>query len=59
MRNFEQQKELAKMGYNNQYNLANLGFNQDMAKLGLQNQFTASQNAIKNQIDQIKSLTDT
>ena len=59
LRNFEQQKELAKMGYTNQYNLANLGFNQDMAQLRATQAFTASQNAIKNQIDQIKSLTDT
>ena len=55
LRNFEQQKELAKMGYHNQYNLANLGFNQDMAKLGMQQAFTSGQNATAQQNEMIKA----
>ena len=49
LRNFDQQKELAKMGYNSQYNLANLGFNQDMAKLRATQAFTAGQNTVAQQ----------
>lgn len=33
-RNFTQQKELAQMGYQNQYHMANLGFEQDLIKSG-------------------------
>ena len=53
--NFDQQKELAKMGYNNQYNLANLGFNQDMAKLRATQAFTAGQNTVAQRNELIKS----
>jgi len=55
LRNFEQQKELAQMGYQNQYNMANLGFNQDMAKLGMQQSYSTAQNANQNQMDMIKA----
>ena len=59
LRNFEQQKELAKMGYTNQYNLANLGFNQDMAKLAATQAFTAGQQLSQNQVSQINNLVNT
>lgn len=35
-RNFAQQKELAQMGYQNQYSMANLGFDQDVQKMMMQ-----------------------
>ena len=57
--NFEQQKELAKMGYHNQYNLANLGFNQDMAQLRATQAFTAGQQLSQNQVSQINNLVNT
>ena len=56
LRNFEQQKELAKMGYNNQFNLANLNFRNEMAQLGATQGFTASQNANAQQAAAINNL---
>ena len=56
LRNFEQKKELAKMGYNNQFNLANLNFRNEMAQLGATQGFTASQNANAQQAAAINNL---
>lgn len=55
LRNFDQQKELAKMGYQNQYNLSNLGFQQNMAQLAATQGFTSSQNATAQQNEMIKA----
>jgi len=55
LRNFDQQKELAKMGYQNQYNLSNLGFQQNMAQLAATQGFTSSQNATAQRNELIKA----
>lgn len=52
---YENQEKLARMGYQNQAYLSNLGFNQDMAKLGMQQGFTAGQNATAQQNEMIKA----
>ena len=43
LRNFEQQKELAKMGYNQAERMANINFKNEMAQLGAQQAFTSYQ----------------
>lgn len=58
LRNFEQSKELAKMGYQNQAYLSNLGFQQNMAQLAATQGFTAGQNANSQQTSLINNLVN-
>ena len=53
--NFGQQKELAKMGYQNQAYLSNLGFQQNMAQLAATQGFTSGQNATAQRNELIKT----
>ena len=49
--NFEQQKELAKMGYNQAERMANINYNQDINKLRLSNDLQTNQDLQKKVID--------
>ena len=51
LRNFEQQKELAKMGYNQAERMANINYNQDINKLRLSNDLQTNQDLQKKVID--------
>ena len=51
LRNFEQQKELAKMGYNQAERMANINYNQDINKLRLTNDLQTNQDLQKKVID--------
>lgn len=55
LRNFEQQKELAKMGYIQDERMSNINFNNDIRKLWLQQSYDTSKTATQNQLDMIKS----
>ena len=51
LRNFEQQKELAKMGYNQAERMSSINYNQDINKLRLTNDLQTNQDLQKKVID--------
>ena len=59
LRNFEQQKILNLMGYQNETNQTNNRFRNDMSLLNAKQGFDAGQQLIQNQVSQINNLVNT
>mgnify|MGYP007009325068 CR=1 FL=1 len=55
LRNFGQQKELAKMGYNQAERMSSINYNQDINKLRLTNDMQTNKDLNQNQMDMIKA----